>query len=537
MSAAATWPGDAAATDRPPAPAQPPAREPNADLAAWLAVFAGAIGSLMALLDTSIVNSSLPTIQGEIGATASEGTWVATAYLVSEIVVIPLSGWLERFLGLRRFLLIAALLFTLFSILCGISQSLSVMIIGRVGQGFTGGAMIPTGITIIATRLPRHQQPIGTALFGSTLVLGPVLGPLAGGWLTENISWHYAFFINVPICIVLMVFLLVGLKGREIHMHELRNADWLGIAGMALGLGGMTVVLEEGNREQWFESTLIWQLTAVTLVGFGLIAAGQLFAQRPVVKLSLLRNRAFAAVIVLALLLGAVLYGTSYVIPQFLASIAGYNSLQAGQIVFISGIPVALMMPLFPMLVARFDLRLMVAIGTVAMATSCWLDTTLSPLSDGSSFVVSQLLRGLGQGLSLLFLNQAAIASVRPDEAGDAAGLFSAARNLGGSIALALLATLQERRLDYHRWTLHSTLPANGGAVQDWITSQGAGFGTGPDALAGAIATIDRMILRDSLVMAFSDEFSALTVGIVLVLPFILLLRPLPKGNLQMAMH
>ena len=526
--AAATLPAQGAAL---------PSQSRNADLAAWLAVIAGAIGALMATLDISIVDSSLPTIQGEIGASATEGTWVATSYLVAEIVVIPLTGWLERVFGLKRFLLFAAMLFTAFSIMCGLSGNLTMMIIGRVGQGFTGGAMIPTGMTIIATRLPRHQQPMGTALFGSTLIMGPVLGPLVGGWLTENFSWHYAFFVNIPICIILMVFLLVGLPNQKARIEELINADWLGIAGMALGLGGLTVVLEEGNREQWFESNLIWRLSAVTLVGFVLIAIGQLTARKPVIKLALLRNRAFAAVFVLGLLIGAVLYGTSYVIPQFLSAIAGYNSLQSGQIVFLAGIPAAMMMPLFPILVTRFDLRAVVATGMVLLAASCWLDTSLSSGSDGSDFVSSQLLRGLGQALSMLFLNQAAIASVSPQEAGDAAGLFNAARNLGGSIALALLATLQERRLDYHRWTIHSSLQANDTGVQDWVASQTAALGGGQEGLSAAISSIDATVLREAMVMAFSDDFVALTVGIAIVLPLVLLLRPLPKGHHQMAMH
>nr|WP_206069553.1 MDR family MFS transporter [Novosphingobium olei] len=506
-------------------------------MSAWLAVFAGAIGALMATLDISIVNSSLPTIQGEIGASSTEGTWIATSYLVAEIVIIPLTGWLERVFGLRRFLLIAALLFTAFSILCGLSTSLTQMIIGRVGQGFTGGAMIPTGMTIIATRLPRHQQPVGTAMFGSTLILGPVLGPLAGGWLTENLSWHYAFFINVPICIILMVFLLVGLKGAKARLDELWSADWLGIAGMALGLGGLTVVLEEGNREQWFQSTLIWQLTAVTVVGFILIGVGQLTARRPVVKLALLRNRAFASVFVLGLLIGAVLYGTSYVIPQFLAAVAGYNALQSGQIVFLSGIPAAMMMPLFPLLITRIDLRVAVGMGMLIMATSCYLDTTLTLTSDGSDFVVSQLMRGLGQALCMLFLNQAALASVDADDAGDASGLFNAARNLGGSISLALLATLQERRLDFHHWTLNASLGSNDPSVQDWVSSQAMSAGGGPEGLATAIRSIDGTVLQQALVMAFSDEFIALVVAIAVVLPLVFLLRPLPKGRFKMAMH
>jgi DHA2 family multidrug resistance protein len=513
----------------------PPPDSRNADLTAWLAVIAGAIGALMATLDISIVNSSLPTIQGEIGASSTEGTWISTAYLVSEIVIIPLTAWLERVFGLRRFLLVMALLFTLFSIYCGLSTNLTEMIIGRVGQGFTGGAMIPTGMTIIATRLPRHQQPVGTALFGSTLIMGPVFGPLVGGWLTENYSWHYAFFINVPVCAILMTFLIVGLKAQPMKLDELKQADWLGIFGMAAGLGGLTVVLEEGNRDQWFDSTLICQLTALSAFGFVLIGLGQIYARRPVVRLALLRNRSFAAVFVLGLLIGAVLYGTSYVIPQFLAAIAGYNAQQSGGIVFISGIPAAMMMPLFPILVARLDLRVAVVTGMLLMAGSCWIDRTLTFQSDGSDFYLSQFMRGLGQAFSMLFLNQAAIASVKPDEAGDASGLFNAARNLGGSMALALLATLQERREDFHHMRLFSAIPANATDVQAWVASQTNGVGY--DATLGALQSINSIVSREALVMSYTDEFVALAFAITIVLPLILLLRPLPRGHHKMAMH
>ncbi|MDE2410399.1 MAG: multidrug efflux MFS transporter, partial [Sphingomonadales bacterium] len=498
---------------------------------------AGAIGSLMATLDISIVNASLPTIQGEIGASASEGTWVATAYLVAEIVIIPLTGWLERVFGLKRFLLGAALLFTLFSVMCGMASTLPMMIAGRIGQGFTGGAMIPTAMTIIATRLPPRQQPIGTAMFGATVILGPVMGPLLGGWLTENFSWHYAFFINVPVCAALVGLLLIGLPDEEMQLDELISADWLGIAGMALGLGGLTVVLEEGHREQWFESTMIWQLSALSLLGFVFIALGQFTAKRPVIKLALLRNRAFAAVFVLALILGAVLYGTSYVIPQFLAAIAGYNAYQAGQVVFLSGIPALLMMPMIPLLIRFVDLRLAVAIGFATMALTCWLDAYLSAGSSGEAFTVSQLLRGVGQVMGMMFLNQAAISSVAQDEAGDAAGLFNAARNLGGSIVLALLATLQDARLDYHHWTINSAIQANDPGVQAWVQAQAAQGGGGPEGMAVALHQIDLGVIRDALVMAFNDEFMALAVAITAVVPLVLLLKPLPKGQISMAMH
>jgi MFS transporter, DHA2 family, multidrug resistance protein len=519
--------------------AMPPAAASGekADITAWLAVAAGAIGSLMATLDISIVNASLPTIQGEIGASSSEGTWIATAYLVAEIIIIPLTGWLERVFGLRRFLLIAAILFTGFSVMCGLSSSLTMMILGRVGQGFTAGAMIPTALTIIATRLPPNQQPVGTALFGLTVIMGPVLGPLVGGWLTETFSWHYAFFVNVPISLILITLLLVGLPKGKMQLGELVNADWFGVIGLILGLGGITVVLEEGHREQWFESALIWKLSAVTLLGFIFIAIGQFKATRPVIKLALLRNRSFAAVFVLAFVLGAVMFGTAYVIPQFLAAIADYNAMQAGRIVFISGIPAMMMMPLFPILISRVDLRVIVGTGIALLAMSCYLDVTLTAQSRGGDFVETQLMRGLGTVFCMMFLNQAAISSVSREDAGDAAGLFNAARNLGGSVGLALLATLQDQRWEFHRWTLHSALGANDLNVQDWVGQQAMTYGGGPDGMAAALRSLDGMILRDALVMAFNDDFMALTLGILLVSPLVLLLRPLPKGYHAKAAH
>nr|WP_276046402.1 MULTISPECIES: MDR family MFS transporter [unclassified Sphingomonas] len=502
-------------------------------MGAWLAVVAGSLGALMATLDISIVNSALPTIQGEIGASGTEGTWIATSYLVAEIIIIPLSAWLERVLGLRTFLLIASVLFTAFSVVCGLSTTLTMMIIGRAGQGITGGALIPTAMTIIATRLPRSQQPIGTALFGVTAILGPVLGPLIGGWLTENISWHYAFFLNIPVGALLLVLLLVGLPHQKAHLRDLLQADWLGIVGLALGLGGMTVVLEEGQREQWFQSSLIIQLTVVTVVGYILLFAGQLFSAKPVIKLRLLLDRQFGSVAIMGLVLGMVLYGSSYVIPQFLAAIADYNALQSGKVVLLSGIPSLLMMPFVPVLIRYVDIRLAVAMGLSLMALSCWTDTVLTAQSVGSAFTDSQLLRGVGTILGFVFLNQAAIASVKPEEAGDAAGLFSAARNIGGSLVLAGIATIQDQRSYLHSRRLDDLLNSNSVALQDYLATVTRSVGDP----AAAVQQIGQTIAREALVMTYNDLFWLLSVGILLVTPLVLFLRPLPHGKPAAAMH
>jgi len=495
----------------------------RADTAAWLAVAAGTLGALMATLDISIVNSSLPTIQGEIGASGTEGTWVATGYLVAEIVMIPLSGWLERVFGLRTFLLAVAALFTAFSVMCGLSTSLPMMIAGRVGQGITGGAMIPTAQTIIATRLPRSQQPIGTAMFGATAILGPVVGPLIGGWLTENLSWHYAFFLNVPICIGLVALLLVGLRHEPAHPGMLADADWLGILGLAAFLGGLTVVLEEGEREQWFSSPEIVWISILSCAGFVLMMIGQWTARRPVIQLRLLLDRQFGSVVVMGITVGMVIYGTSYVIPQFLAAIADYNALQAGKIVALGGLPALLMMPLVPLLIRWVDIRLAVGFGLSVLALSAWHETDLTAQAAGGEFVVSQLLRGVGTIFAMVFLNQAAIQSVTREHASDAAGLFNAARNLGGSLALAGIAVIQDRRLWLHSRRLEETLDANRVAVGDYLAAQAHGPGGMAQALRGLAGTIR----LEALTMTYIDLFWILAVFIACVIPLVLFLRPL----------
>nr|WP_246544295.1 MDR family MFS transporter [Novosphingobium profundi] len=498
-----------------------------------MAVAAGTLGALMATLDISIVNSALPTIQGELGATGTEGAWVATAYLVAEIVIIPLSAWLERMFGLRTFLLIAVTLFTIFSVICGLSNSLGMMVVGRIGQGFTGGALIPTAQTIIAQRLPRHQQSIGTAAFGIVAILGPLLGPLVGGWLAENVSWHYAFFLNVPISGILLTLLLVGLPHQKARLELFKEADWFGIAGLALGLGGLTVFLEEGAREEWFASELIRYMAATSVLGFGLLFWGQFTARRPVIKLSLLLDRQFGAVATMGVALGVVLYGTSYAIPQFLAAIADYNALQSGKVVLLSGIPSILMMPFVPILIKRVDIRLAVGFGMLAMGLSAWMETELTIQSTGGQFTDSQLLRGVGTILGMLFLSQACVQSVPPEDAGDASGLFNAMRNLGGSFALAGISILQQNRLWLHSRRLEEALNANDPAVQDYVSGMNHMLGS---AEAG-IRMIGQSVQGQALVMTYNDIFFAMSMVTVLVFPLVFLLKPLPKDASPGAMH
>jgi DHA2 family multidrug resistance protein len=507
-------------------------RPERADATAWIAVAAGSLGALLATLDVSIVNSSLPTIQGEIGATGTEGTWIPTSFLVAEIVVMPLSAWLERLLGLRTLLLIAVTAFTGFSILCGLAADLTTIIIGRTGQGLMGGLLIPTARTIVAKRLPPQQQPIGMALFGMTVILGPVLGPLLGGWLTENLSWHYAFFVNVPVCAVLLLLLLLGLPHERTNWVYLREADWFGIIGMILGLGGLTVVLEEGRREEWFESSLIVQLTIMAVVGFVMLGIGQLRAAKPVLKLRLVVNRQFGSVVVMALALGMVMYGSTFVIPQFLGLISNYNALQTGQVIFLMGVPAFLLMPIVPFMIRLVDIRLAVGAGLAIMAVSCFVSTSLTAESAGEAFTAGQLLRGVGMILTMLFLNQATIASVSKADAGDASGIFNAARNLGGSFALAALASFQEQRMWLHSRRMEETLWANDPRLQEYL----AGMSHTSGSMDAGLQSLAGTIQQQAFVMTYNDVFWVMAAATLATLPLVFFLRPLPKG-LSLAMH
>ena len=507
----------------------------NAHLSDWIAVIAGALGALMATLDISITNSALPMIQGEIGATGTEGTWISTGYLMSEIVMIPLTAWLTRVFGLRRFLLTNTVLFTLFSAMCGFSHSLPQMIMGRIGQGFAGGAMIPTAQTIVRTRLPPHQMPIGMTLFGLIMTTGPLLGPVAGGWLAENIDWSWCFFVNLPVGVALVGLLYAGLPKSLPDWHQFVNADWLGIIGLSAGLSSLTVVLEEGQRENWFDSRMISWLSIVAVLGITVLIASQFIARRPVVRLRLLANSSYASVIFIVFIVGAGLYCVAYLVPQFLAGIAGYNAQQSGGIMLIAALPALLIMPILPRLLATTDTRVMVIAGLLFFAGSCMLDIDLTAQSVGHDFYGSQLLRGVGQMLAMMPLNQASMNAVSREEAGDAAGLFNMARNLGGSVGLALLGIYIDRRNALHDAIIRDSVTANSIVGQDHLAVTSAGFlaqhGDRAYANMQALGQLAGQMQQQAAVITYSETFHVLGIALLLCIPIALLLRkPKPGG-------
>ena len=501
---------------------------------------AGIIGAFMAVLDISITNASLPQIQGEIGATGTEGTWITTSYLVAETIMIPLSAWCVRLFGLRRFVLSCALMFTLFSVICGLASSLPQMILGRLGQGFFGGALIPSAMTVIALRLPLRQQVMGMNLFGITVVLAPVFGPVIGGWLTDNAGWYWVFFLNIPVGILLGALILIGFDPERPRFDELIRGDWLGIAGLSLCLGSLTVVLEEGQREQWFESRLIVDLAIACLVGLVLFAISQVRRDDPVLKLRLLRSRSFSGAMLISLLMGGSYFAVLYVLPVYLGVIAGYNAGQVGMVMMYAGLGSMIAIVFYPWISEHFLPRTIIFSGLVMTAGSLVINIPLTAQWGGEQFFWAQMIRGFATSLLFFPLSAMALIGIPEQDVPDASGFFNMARNLGGSIGLALTAVLIDNRFAYHMQMVTQGLTANSALGNERIAALAAGLSPygvdGGDGRLGALALIAADIQREALVMAYSDCFWILAVSAVLIMP-VLLVLPKTAGDVSTMVH
>jgi DHA2 family multidrug resistance protein len=359
-----------------------------------------------------------------------------------------------------------------------------------------------------------------------------------GGWLTENGSWQWCFFINIPVAIGLISLLLIGVPHQKASIHELVEADWPGIIGMSIGLSCLTIVLEEGQRDQWFDSNVIRWLSVFAVLGLTTLVITQFTSKRPVLKLRLLNNRTYASVILIIMTVGMVLYDILYVLPQFLSGVAGYNAFQSGRILALSGLPAFALMPVLPRILRFGNIKLVVGFGLVCFAASCFIDIHLTAQSSGSDFIASQLLRGVGQIFSFMPLNQISVGAVSRTDTADAAGLFNMARNLGGTIGLALLGVFIDRRTEGHADVIRESLNANSVLVQDRIAQQGAVFAAqSGDTLYGqqqALASIAGQVHQQAVVMTFSDCFWILGVGLLVMMPLLFLLRaPKPAGPAQ----
>ncbi|HUO55463.1 MAG TPA: DHA2 family efflux MFS transporter permease subunit [Rhodoblastus sp.] len=497
------------------------ASEGKASLNAWIAVLASMIGAFMAILNIQITNASLLDIEGGIGTGVDNGAWISTSYLIGEIIVIPLTDYLSRVFSFRRVILINTILFAVFSIACAFTRDLGSMIVARGLQGFAGGVLIPMAFTMVLTKLPKAQQPIGLALFAVAVTFAPAVGPTIGGYLTENYGWQTIFFVNTPPSILMVIALALTLEREPMKLGLLREGDWAGIFTMAIGLSALQTVLEEGNKNDWFGSPFIVKLTIVAVVFLTIFIAIELKIAKPLVNLRLLTRRNFAIGVIVNTLLGFALFGTIYVLPQYLGQVQHYNAEQIGKVLAWTGFPQLLVIPFVPMLMKRYDTRYIAFVGISIFAASSFMNVTLSLDSSGDQFLAPDIVRALGQALVLTPVSAIVTAGIAPADAGAASGLSNMLRNLGGAVGTASLGTIITKREQYHSNVIGQSVTYYRDEVRDRIdqlTHYFLAHGVSDPALAHAkaLAALGASVRRQALTMGFADAFAVL--GVLLAL-------------------
>jgi len=500
----------------------------------WVAVFGAILGAFMAVLDIQITNASLPYIQGGIAASLDEGTWISTAYLVAEIITIPLTPWLSEIFSTRRYLIGNCILFLGFSMLCGLSTNLTMMILCRAGQGFTGGVFIPSAMTIVLRCLPLSKRPIGLALFGATATFAPAIGPTIGGWLTDTWSWHWIFYINIVPGLILIWAIAFGLESEPTKLERLKQGDWAGIICMAIGLGSLITMLEEGERKDWFGDPLIRDTAILAAIFIPLFIAIEFIYKRPFINLRLFGQASFAGASVMGLALGLGLYGTVYVLPVYLAQIQGYDALQIGEVVMWLGLPQLLVFPLVPLTMRYVDSRVIVGFGLGLFAVSCFMNSYLTHDWAIQQLRWSQLVRAAGQPFIITPLSAVAVGSQPPNQQAGASAIFNIMRNLGGSIGIAMLSTFITFREHYHFDIISDRLSQNSLRTAALISDYTNVLAT--KAAAGAVVTrmqalseVANAVRREAFTMAYSDCFFIIGISLVLSIFALLLVKKPPE--------
>jgi len=498
-----------------------------------VAFFCMVFGMFMAILDIQIVSASLAEIQAGLAASSDEISWVQTSYLIAEVVMIPLSGFLSRALSTRWLFVASAAGFTVMSLMCATATSINQMIVYRALQGFLGGGMIPTVFAAAYSVFPRSKQPIITPLIGLVATLAPTIGPTIGGYLTDLFSWHWLFLVNVVPGIAVVIATTILVDFDEPDLKLLDRFDWWGLLFMAGFLGSLEFVLEEGPTNDWFQDETLVVFAIIGAVSSVAFFARALMAREPVVDLLAFKNRNFAFGSALSFALGIGLYGLTYLYPLYLARVRGYSALMIGETMFVSGLAMFFTAPIAGRLVARLDPRIMIGLGCAGFALGTWQVTWITKDWDFWELLVPQILRGVSLMIAMIPINNLSLGTLPPQQIKNASGLFNLMRKLGGAVGLALINTVLNNRWDLHLVRLHESVSwGNDAAVERLETMTQAMGALGSDAASAALKTLSQQVRIQAEVMAFSDVFLVLTVLFVgLILGAAFMRRPkMPAG-------
>jgi len=496
----------------------------------WIVTIAVMLGTFMEILDTTVVNVSIPHIAGNMGATVEDGTWVVTSYLVSNAIILPMSGWLANRFGRRRILLTCVTGFTLTSLLCGMATSLEWLIFFRVLQGLTGGGLQPLSQAVLLETFPPRRHGTAMAAFGLGIILAPILGPTLGGWITDNYTWRWIFYLNLPVGAfsVLMISAFVR-DPPYIGKHKTGGVDLWGIGFLALGFGMLQVVLDKGQTKDWFGSNQIRVWTALCVFGLVAMVIRELRAHYPIVDLRALKDRTFSAGVFLMTMLGFVLYASLVLLPIFLQTLLGYPALQAGLALSPRGLGSLVMMPITGYLTNRYDPRKLLVMGLVVGA---WSMFSLSHLNLNTGYwdvFWPQVIQGGAMAFLFIPLMTVSMSGIAKEKMGNATSIYNLMRNVGGSFGIATMTTFLARRNQVHQNQLISHVtpfdPRMGmmlHGLRDWFQIQGY---SSVDAAKKSLGAIYGMVQQQAAMLSFVEAFWVMGVIFLCMIPLLLLLR------------
>jgi DHA2 family multidrug resistance protein len=514
----------------------------------WLIAITVTLATFMEVLDTSIANVALPHIAGGLGASEDEATWVLTSYLVANAVILPASAYLTTFIGRKRLYMICVMLFGISSALCGLAPSLPLLILFRVIQGMGGGGLQPSEQAILADTFPPEKRGQAFALYGFAVVVAPAIGPTLGGWITDNWSWRWCFYINVPIAIF-SLFLTNRIVEDPPHIQEQvkqarkqgLNLDFLGFGLLAVGFGSLEFVMDKGQENDWFGSRMITAFAVIAVLSLATLFFWEMAQirrnHRPILDLTLFRNRNFAVSFTLMFSLGVVLFATTVMIPQFVQTLLGYTAEQAGLVISPGGVAVLLMMPIVGFLVSRVDPRWMIIYGFAMCSAALFTMLTLDLQVSYSYIAWLRVFQAAGLAFLFIPINTLSYNGIPMTKNNDVSGLTNLARNIGGSVGTAFFVTMLARRSQFHQSRLGSVFTTSNSTLQGTLDRMGRYLMHGGRAAtlsqgkALAQGNLYGQLVRQSAMLGYLDVIKILALIMLSLIPLVFLMKRPPKAG------
>ena len=495
--------------------------------------------TLLEIIDTSVVNVSLNHIRGALSAGIDEATWAITAYLVSNAIIIPLTGWLSRVFGRKRYLLFSVILFTVSSFLCGSATTLSALILFRIIQGIGGGALQPISQAILFEAFPPEEYGMAMAIFGIGVMVGPIVGPVMGGWITDNWSWNWIFYINIPIGIISVLMIMLFIQDPPYLKRIREKIDYMGMALIVVGIGCLQVVLDKGQREDWFSSAFITRLAIISVVCLTVFVFWELRRREPILNLREFKDVSFSSANVIQCVSFFVLFGSILLLPLFVQQLLGYNAFLAGMALAPGGIATLFSMPIAAKLIQKVNPKAVLATGLLMAAYSIYTMSRFNLYIDFETVAFSRILMGFGMGLIFVPLASMAFSTIKKEEMGNATSIFNLLRNISGSFGIAIMTTLLARRAQFHQFRLSEQLNPFDQRYHLGLNKAVAvlNYKTGEGSISAANGVIYQQLVRQSNLFSFTDVFYFSTLLILCIVPVVFLLKRPKNLGKPIAIH